>query len=798
MHFASGQFQPETKSGKELIGHEFAHVVQQRQGKVQTNKQIGKYNINDNSALEKEADNVGIKFANSQQINFNTTINSSDNKVMPFQMAFKKGIIINTAHFHKVKAGKADLGGRFSSGNVGKKLKSGDTVNNVDFSEKVDGFYKAKDQKDNPAFIRETSVIDADSLREKREEVANLDNDEFGKSNARKMDDVSDVASNESSITGGYQAVVAGGNTETVNGMVVRKSSSDIDSGTDRHSAGWGVASSVGGGLSDILGMISSVKSFKNESGWKRFEAGATFIAETANVVSSGSALLDNMAKALGHSDGLGEAGIVSKYAGSVAGAITTVQNAVKGVTGLFKLYNSKSNTKGSDALVSFQMITKAALSAAGVAKTAYLIIGNGIPTSLLATIPAISIAVSAIDLIIRFADAVIAGQSKNTMIKESDVKRKILGRELESKENTTKNSHAFSVTRRGTFPVYKSYYRVKKEIVNAIDSSVISARAAEVQYKIDQGGNDTHTFTGINSRINTAVGNISETDRKLQIEKQNLIEVNQKISILEQKRINSKINSLITEGLDIDNQKLTKEKKKRTAIQQKIDSYNTQKGQQTDDKNTATRDRTNLNNLVKLAIANTIDAQSPDIMPDVKLKLRAIVNNPTDIPKLEALSFKIRNYEFVDKMSEINQKRQVGGWTDVGYDLVNITADILALSGVASVVGISLKAAVAGTKMAHSGAKFGQKLYRDRGDGLGEKSTKTKHAEYVKHTKFIFELMSKITTQPNDWEKGGDEEKQIMGYLKATGVNTGLLFAINGKPEKQAEMIVSAMKKRS
>ncbi len=34
VHFAPGQFDPFSSSGKELIGHELAHVVQQRSGGV--------------------------------------------------------------------------------------------------------------------------------------------------------------------------------------------------------------------------------------------------------------------------------------------------------------------------------------------------------------------------------------------------------------------------------------------------------------------------------------------------------------------------------------------------------------------------------------------------------------------------------------------------------------------------------------------------------------------------------------------------------------------------------------------
>src|SRR5690606_27786827 len=34
IHFAPGQFNPDTEKGKNLIGHEFAHIVQQRSGVV--------------------------------------------------------------------------------------------------------------------------------------------------------------------------------------------------------------------------------------------------------------------------------------------------------------------------------------------------------------------------------------------------------------------------------------------------------------------------------------------------------------------------------------------------------------------------------------------------------------------------------------------------------------------------------------------------------------------------------------------------------------------------------------------
>ncbi|MEI7025313.1 eCIS core domain-containing protein [Paenibacillus sp. y28] len=63
IHFAPGRYQPNTQSGQELLGHELAHVVQQRQGRVRPTTQAKGIPINDDAALEKEADQLGSKAA---------------------------------------------------------------------------------------------------------------------------------------------------------------------------------------------------------------------------------------------------------------------------------------------------------------------------------------------------------------------------------------------------------------------------------------------------------------------------------------------------------------------------------------------------------------------------------------------------------------------------------------------------------------------------------------------------------------------------------------------------------------
>lgn len=61
IHFAPGQFSPDTKAGQKLIGHELAHVVQQQQGRVVPTTEIGGMPVNDNPGLENEADKLGDK-----------------------------------------------------------------------------------------------------------------------------------------------------------------------------------------------------------------------------------------------------------------------------------------------------------------------------------------------------------------------------------------------------------------------------------------------------------------------------------------------------------------------------------------------------------------------------------------------------------------------------------------------------------------------------------------------------------------------------------------------------------------
>ena len=59
VHFAPGQFNPDTTQGKELIGHEFKHKEQQDNNRVQATTEVNGMPVNDDKGLEKEADDAG-------------------------------------------------------------------------------------------------------------------------------------------------------------------------------------------------------------------------------------------------------------------------------------------------------------------------------------------------------------------------------------------------------------------------------------------------------------------------------------------------------------------------------------------------------------------------------------------------------------------------------------------------------------------------------------------------------------------------------------------------------------------
>jgi hypothetical protein len=63
VHFAPGQYQPHTSSGRQVLGHELAHVVQQSQGRARASTQVAGVGVDASPQLEHEAETAGQRAA---------------------------------------------------------------------------------------------------------------------------------------------------------------------------------------------------------------------------------------------------------------------------------------------------------------------------------------------------------------------------------------------------------------------------------------------------------------------------------------------------------------------------------------------------------------------------------------------------------------------------------------------------------------------------------------------------------------------------------------------------------------
>lgn len=68
IHFAPGQYNPKSQAGKELLGHELTHVVQQDAGRVKPTTEVAGAPVNAEAGLEQEADSLGAKAARGEKV----------------------------------------------------------------------------------------------------------------------------------------------------------------------------------------------------------------------------------------------------------------------------------------------------------------------------------------------------------------------------------------------------------------------------------------------------------------------------------------------------------------------------------------------------------------------------------------------------------------------------------------------------------------------------------------------------------------------------------------------------------
>jgi hypothetical protein len=68
IYFAAGKYAPETSSGQRLLAHELVHTIQQSEGRVGATGGVSGLPVNDDPALEREADDLGARAARGETV----------------------------------------------------------------------------------------------------------------------------------------------------------------------------------------------------------------------------------------------------------------------------------------------------------------------------------------------------------------------------------------------------------------------------------------------------------------------------------------------------------------------------------------------------------------------------------------------------------------------------------------------------------------------------------------------------------------------------------------------------------
>lgn len=834
IHLASGQ--------EKHLPHELGHVVQQAQGRVKPTTSVNGMAVNDSATLEREADKLGSKAMSNHSTTTQLKAQPSSNISSVVQRVKGPGIVNSKTKMKKDDGGKPmEAKGMFSlsSSTVGPTLNAGETIKEIDYDNQKQGYYQTK-------LGKETTWIEISKVTNRAlgiQEMYKVENpeDTMGGDSDLGLGGTSDLVGEISGGIentwlkgidgkGGIQSNLLKGTestkkdisgygdlntkyTEEHSGVATAKDSLDFVSGSL-------------GTLSSIWAMKTAAFEFHKNPNWKSFADGAEGLSAG---IANASTAVDGMAKALGaekgtNPDGVGS-DIVVKYTGAVNDGISSLKNAVKGLMDLFKLYNSPSNNKGKDALVSTMQLTKAASGAAKVAKSAYDIIGKGIPEPLIKTIPGLSIAVSAINLIIRFYDSLQANGSIKDMGEKSEKLRKIVAKKLHGAQEYV-GEDVFRVERRGVFPTYRNYYRTQPEILPAIDQAYEKGKQAKTNLNLDSTDENNKMkdkFAELEACItrmeNTQItkdSNITKTElaesemstkdkqikevRKLEEKTFELLKSNNGLITDEYLSLHSQWQQSLTNLPELQNEYEQLNEKHQRLLNDQIRLNNEHNTAETNKSNKQAEYNSLPDEIVKMATHKSI--RNSSIKKEIPKQ--QLINQVTDKDSLEELnktSNITREYGVVDKMAEINQKRKTVGYSDIGKELINMAADIANLSGVGAIVGSVMKGIVAGESLAHSGAKSIQGYYRDKDEGTGDgysksggvdKSSGQKHREYVQHTQHIFRMLNNVPEGDNE------QLSYVESVVKATGVNTGMLYALNGMPSKQAEMMVEAMKKRN
>ncbi len=478
--FRQGAYDPSSRGGQELIAHELTHVVQQNGGAVQRKSSIQRDPALKEDELQLQSISTGSLIGvrpsifdlqmkpltthlqrdvmgdavNSENHNHfvrqNFVISSQYGLLKPkisasaqipsIQAAMQEGYATEVAQLHNVDEKGVDKGTIAG----GSKTKVGDGIKADPDDQKGSGAWIKSEFKGKNGYLRRTKVFLFSDVKNPQKPAMEDNEPEAFKA----------VYENASSSLDNVSQ-----------GLEKAKLANTAKGGLDLYA----------GEIDGLVGLMAMAKTGKNicdsKDKWNTLKETGSFVESGVAKSASGfSKMIDSGAKLLGHENGVGASGMAANVTSTIADGLGSLKSAALGVIGLYKIYVAQSADRPKLAAETFKNLCESAASAAKVAKTTYDIMGKAIPGGLAYTIPGLSIAVAAINLLMRLSDALVAGSTSQDMSKEADTLRPEVATNL-GVENPTLEApgKGFDLDRRGTFPSYKTYFRVKGAIRNAI-----------------------------------------------------------------------------------------------------------------------------------------------------------------------------------------------------------------------------------------------------------------------------------------------------------------------------------------
>lgn len=483
IYFGAGRYNPTTPAGQGLLAHELTHTIQQGASAVQSTAPI------------------------------------AASGAPPVQAAFVSAIVIDTAHAHELTVVNQGQNQTRKEGSArGDKLRkealvqAEDDVNTYVDTQDGQRWTPVTPQSVNgpvnkALYVRTTKLVFPTALRHDQQRQQNTTQALNQLAHEpKKLEELKEITEQAGLATSQANKGL------TQEGVEQTPTIKNAELGLTFGSSGLDAIT----GLFDLT--LRAREIAKNGKAWDRYASGiGVFVyegVESMTQTASGiTGLINALPKVWGGEGGIGKSELTENVLTAVADGLSSIKNTVLGLIKLFKAYKAK---KGRDAALALHQLTQAALSGAKTAKDTYTLIGRAIPPTLTHVIPPISIAVSAIHLLIRLPDTFQAGSLKEGMHGKGKDWRQQIATAL---GKPRKSPDIFDEDRRGVFPRWKTYFRTKPAVRNAATALALAMRNGEgaIQHAQPEHHNRQQERVQAEGEFNQADQQFTQADQLLQ-----------------------------------------------------------------------------------------------------------------------------------------------------------------------------------------------------------------------------------------------------------------------------------------